>query len=97
MGQARSGSIVKDGAHEPLVTRAEFDAAQSVTKSLLTPRVKVFFSARSRVPIPTEVIDLAKLVGRDKIVGRESAEEWGFRHIEELWSGLEAPRGSYFG
>ena len=66
-------------------------------KSLLTPRVKVFFSARSRVPIPTEVIDLAKLVGRDKIVGRESAEEWGFRHIEELWSGLEAPRGSYFG
>jgi DNA invertase Pin-like site-specific DNA recombinase len=38
LGQARSGSIVKDGAHEPLVTSAEFDAAQSVTKSLLTPR-----------------------------------------------------------
>ncbi len=38
LGQARSGSIVKEGAHEALVTRAEFDAAQSVTKSLLTPR-----------------------------------------------------------
>jgi hypothetical protein len=38
LGQARSGSIVNDAAHEPLVTRAEFDAAQSTTKSLLQPR-----------------------------------------------------------
>jgi DNA invertase Pin-like site-specific DNA recombinase len=38
LGQARSGSVVKEGAHEALVTRAEFDAAQSVTKSLLQPR-----------------------------------------------------------
>jgi len=34
LGQARSGKVVKEGAHEPLVTRAEFDAAQSVKKSL---------------------------------------------------------------
>jgi site-specific DNA recombinase len=38
LGQARSGRVVKDDAHEAIVTRAEFDAAQSVTKSLLTPR-----------------------------------------------------------
>jgi len=38
LGQARSGAIVNDQAHEPLVTRAEFDAAQSVKKSLLAPR-----------------------------------------------------------
>ena len=38
LGQARSGSIVKEGAHEAIVTRAEFDAAQSVTKSLLKTR-----------------------------------------------------------
>nr|WP_286675023.1 HD-GYP domain-containing protein [Pseudomonas subflava] len=66
-------------------------------KSLLTPRIKVFFSARSKMPIPQEVIDLAKLAGRDKIVGRESAEEWGFKHIEELWSGIPAGKGSLFG
>lgn len=30
LGQARSGSVVNDAAHEPLVTRAEFDAAQKV-------------------------------------------------------------------
>jgi len=38
LGQARGGSVVNDDAHEALVTRAEFDAAQSVTKSLLNPR-----------------------------------------------------------
>jgi putative nucleotidyltransferase with HDIG domain len=57
-------------------------------KSLLAPKVKVFFSAKSKTPIVQEVIDLAKLAGRDKIVGRESAEEWGFRNVEELWSGI---------
>jgi DNA invertase Pin-like site-specific DNA recombinase len=35
LGQARSGKVVKEGAHEPLVTHAEFDAAQAVKKSLL--------------------------------------------------------------
>lgn len=53
--------------------------------SLLTPKVKVFFSARSRTPIPQEVIDLARPAGRDRIVGRESAVEWGFRDLDELW------------
>ena len=57
-------------------------------KSLLAPRVKVFFSARSKTPIPQETLDLSKLVGRDKIVGRESAEDWGFRNVDELWSGI---------
>ena len=56
--------------------------------SLLMPMVKVFFSAKSKTPIPQEILDLSKLVGRDKIVGRESAEAWGFRHVDELWSGL---------
>jgi hypothetical protein len=35
LGQARSGKVVKEEAHEALVTRAEFDAAQGVKKSLL--------------------------------------------------------------
>lgn len=57
--------------------------------SLLTPRVKVFFSARSRMPLAKEVVDLAKLDG-EKIVGRECAAEWGFRNLEELWLDTEA-------
>jgi site-specific DNA recombinase len=38
LGQARSGSIVNQHAHQPIVTRAEWDAAQSTTKALLKPR-----------------------------------------------------------
>jgi site-specific DNA recombinase len=38
LGQARSGTVVKEGAHEPLVTRAEFDAAQATKKSVFRPR-----------------------------------------------------------
>ncbi|WP_425913975.1 HD-GYP domain-containing protein [Pseudomonas sp. GWSMS-1] len=57
-------------------------------KSLLAPKVKVFFSAKAKIPIPQEVLDLSKLSGRDKIVGRETAETWGFRHVDELWSGI---------
>jgi site-specific DNA recombinase len=38
LGQARSGSVVNDDAHEPIVTRAEFDAAQSTNKSLFAQR-----------------------------------------------------------
>ncbi|WP_439860018.1 HD-GYP domain-containing protein [Pseudomonas sp. MBLB4136] len=56
--------------------------------SLLTPMVKVFFSAKSKQPIPQEVIDLSKLAGRERIIGRESAAEWGFRNLDELWTGL---------
>jgi site-specific DNA recombinase len=37
LGQARSGKVVNEGAHEALVTRAEFDAAQTTT-TLLKPR-----------------------------------------------------------
>ncbi|MCU1717805.1 HD-GYP domain-containing protein [Pseudomonas sp. 5P_3.1_Bac2] len=55
--------------------------------SLLTPKVKVFFSAKSRMPIPLEVIDLSKRKDQDKIVSRECAQDWGFRDIEQLWCG----------
>jgi putative nucleotidyltransferase with HDIG domain len=56
--------------------------------SLLMPKIKVFFSAKSKTPIAQEIIDLAKLIDRDKIVSRESAADWGFRNLDELWTGL---------
>ena len=66
-------------------------------KSLLAPQVKVFFSARSKTPIPQQVIDLGKAGVGDRIVGCESPEKWGFRNLDELWSGLSARGGSLFG
>ncbi len=55
--------------------------------SLLTPKVKVFFLIKGLIPILPKIIDLAKMVGTDRIIGRESPEKWGFRNIEELWKG----------
>jgi len=52
--------------------------------SLVTPRVKVFYSTKSSMPIPVQLIDLA--TANDRIVGREPPENWGFTHLEELWN-----------
>ncbi|MEN0039550.1 MAG: HD-GYP domain-containing protein [Cellvibrio sp.] len=56
--------------------------------SLLSPRVKVFFSAKNKMPIIQETLDLAKLVGKEKIIGRESPDDWGFKNLDTLWSGI---------
>ena len=53
--------------------------------SLLTPKVKVFFSAKLKTPILQETLDLARLIGKEKIIGREAPEDWGFRNLDELW------------
>ncbi|HCS62913.1 MAG TPA: phosphodiesterase [Cellvibrio sp.] len=56
--------------------------------SLLNPTVKVFFSAKTKMPIIQETLDLAKLVGKEKIIGRESPDDWGFKNLDKLWSGI---------
>ena len=48
------------------------------------------------MPIEQTIIDLAKREGEDRIVSREKVEDWGFKGIDELWSGLEASKRSYF-
>jgi putative nucleotidyltransferase with HDIG domain len=55
--------------------------------SLLTPKVKVFFSAKMKAPILQEVLDLSALQGKEKIIGRESPDDWGFRNLDQLWGG----------
>jgi HD-GYP domain-containing protein (c-di-GMP phosphodiesterase class II) len=56
--------------------------------SLLKPLVKVFFSTKSDMRIPPEVLDLSAPHCKDKIVGREDPEQWRFPDLNELWSGL---------
>lgn len=56
--------------------------------SLLSPRVKVFYSAKTKMPIIQETLDLAKLVGKEKIIGREAPDDWGFKNLDMLWSGI---------
>jgi len=54
--------------------------------SLVSPRVKVFYSTKSNMPIPVQVLDLAASGTTDRITGREPPENWGFTHLDELWN-----------
>ncbi len=48
--------------------------------NLLTPQVKVFYSARRKTYVPPYLLDLARPVGHggaDRILGYESAAQWG--------------------
>jgi putative nucleotidyltransferase with HDIG domain len=53
-------------------------------KSLLAPRVRVFFSTKSLTYIAPETIDLSKQ-GAEKIVGREDAATWGIEDVDRFW------------
>ncbi|MDF2399467.1 DUF3391 domain-containing protein [Pseudomonas sp. 3MA1] len=59
-------------------------------KSLLTPKVRVFFSTRSNLPLEQSVVDLAKVQGQDRILAREAPQDWEFKNLEQLWNPLPA-------
>lgn len=60
---------------------------EQTTKSLTTPRVKVFFSTQSNLRILPVLLDLSRPECAEKIVGREDPENWRFSDLNELWSG----------
>jgi putative nucleotidyltransferase with HDIG domain len=53
--------------------------------SLLTPKVRVFYSTRSQLRIAPEVIDLSRPGTQDRIVGREDPARWQFPDLDTLW------------
>jgi len=57
--------------------------------TLTAPNVKVFYSTRSQMHIPPELIDLSRPGCSERIVGRESNQHWKFTHLDELWAGTE--------
>jgi putative nucleotidyltransferase with HDIG domain len=56
----------------------------------LAPRVKVFYSIRSQLTLPTETLDLSEPGCRDRIVGRESNSQWNFPFLDSLATPLAA-------
>lgn len=55
-------------------------------ESLIRPKVKLFFSMRSKEPIAVELIDLSSPRCPDTIVGPEDPEVWGFTHLTQFWA-----------
>lgn len=60
--------------------------------SLVAPKVKLFFSTRSGMPVPIELVDLSAPGCADAIAARESNAQWKFPHLDELWAGPEVLR-----
>jgi putative nucleotidyltransferase with HDIG domain len=57
-----------------------------VEDTLLRPRVKVFYSTKSRRRVEPEIIDLASGSCSDEIVSREDPARWNFPDLDELWA-----------
>ena len=58
---------------------------------LTAPVVRVFFSLKSNMPVSLQRLDLSGATS-DRIVGRESPEQWNFSFLDELWAGDAAPK-----
>ena len=58
---------------------------QNPTK-LTAPKVKLFFSTRSGMPLEPKLVDLMESHVTDKIVARESPENWNFGYLNDLWA-----------
>ncbi|MFY7865728.1 HD-GYP domain-containing protein [Roseateles sp.] len=54
-------------------------------QNLAAPVVRVFYSTKSKLPIPVQTLDLSRSDAKDRVIGRESPLEWGFPHLEDIW------------
>ncbi len=63
---------------------------EQAEKTLLTPRIKVFYSTRGQARILPEIIDLSRPNCVEKISSREDPAKWDFPDLNELWSGVPA-------
>jgi putative nucleotidyltransferase with HDIG domain len=59
---------------------------EQTEKSLLTPQIKVFFSAKSQTFISPEIVDLARFGATEKITSREDPAKWGIKDIDRYWA-----------
>jgi putative nucleotidyltransferase with HDIG domain len=53
--------------------------------SLLTPRVRAFFSAKTRAYLQPSLVDLARPGCQDRIAGPENPADWGITDAESYW------------
>jgi putative nucleotidyltransferase with HDIG domain len=55
-------------------------------KKLTAPKVKLFFSTKSGLPMLPKLVDLMESHVQDRIVAREPSENWSFPYLKDLWA-----------
>lgn len=55
-------------------------------QALTAPWVRVFYSTKSKMPVPLELLDLSASGTSERITGRENAADWGFKQLDQLWN-----------
>ena len=86
----RSVGIYPTGSMVRLASDRLGVVIEQTDQSLLTPKVKVFFSIKSGTRTPSEILDLSKPSCKDKIVSHEDPAKWKISDIKELWSDISA-------
>jgi putative nucleotidyltransferase with HDIG domain len=84
----RSVGIYPTGSLVKLESNRLAVVIEQSEKTLLAPKVKVFFSIKSDARIAHEITDLAQPGCKDKIVSFEDPIKWNIQNIRELWSGV---------
>jgi hypothetical protein len=64
---------------------------QQAGKSLMLPKVRVFYSTKANAYIPPLLLDLAGPGLQDRILSREDASTWDLKDIDRFWLGDAAP------
>lgn len=60
-------------------------------KSLLAPKVKVFYSIKSGTRLKPQILDMSLAMTRDKIVSHEESGKWDIPDLHEMWTGWTLP------
>jgi hypothetical protein len=85
----RSLGIYPTGSLVRLASQRLAVVVEQNPQALTAPTVRVFHAIESRRALPAERLDLAR--STDRIVARESREDWDAAQIESLWK--DEPEG----
>lgn len=55
-------------------------------RKLTAPKVKIFFSTRSGMPLQPRLINLSESHVTDRIAAREPLDKWNFSYLQDLWA-----------